>query len=114
MDDTKDEGIDPREAARIRRLKAIVIGLGVAILAALAGVVYGVATQLGGGSRSTPPMAAEIPYPPGAQFITMSVDQGRIYLLYNTADGPLLDVRDARDMARLALIRLRPEGPTPP
>lgn len=104
--------LDPAEVARIRRLKRIVIGLGVAILLCLVLLAVGIVTRLGGEgrSRSVPPMAYEIDLPADARLVSMSVEQGRVYILYETAMGGVLDVREASSWKRVSLVTLK-RGP---
>ena len=75
----RSDGLTPAEVATQRKLKAIVLGLGVLIMLAFAGVIAGMvyrASQIGKGPTAKPPLSPAPPMP-GTQSGIPVGDQAR-------------------------------------
>jgi hypothetical protein len=95
MSDIQKE--DPKRSTLNRVLLGVVILLGLLIVAAFLGVVYGAYSLLG--KHNTPATEpADVSslqhLPPGATIVDMKVDQGRTIVRLKTSHGEEIDIYD--------------------
>jgi hypothetical protein len=93
---------DPKSTDSYRMLRAVVIGLGVLIVIAIALLVIGLATRLGGhGAAAQSANAGAYALPPGTKIVSVQVANNRLImevdekgadrvLIFNTDDGHLV------------------------
>ena len=92
------------EASSARMLKAVVIGLGVLIVIALAFVVVGIARKFSG-SAVPAPGAAVFALPPGARIVEMQSEPNRLILRVRGETGEEIDIVDTDDGHLVARIK---------
>ncbi len=96
------------EQRQIRVLKAVVIGLGVLIVAGLVALLTAVVLRGGGGSRALPAEEAmRLPLPEGAVVEEMRVSGNTLALRVRLADGGreivVIDARKGREVRRIRI-----------
>jgi hypothetical protein len=118
--------LTPAEAARQRLLLRIVIGLGLAILLALAGVIYGMVQRAQRASPSVTgaslpatttslsgqlPASVQLALPAGAQIRTLALDGNRMSVHYEAPSGTGIALIDLARGVVLTRIQVVPEPP---
>ncbi len=96
----------PSMQQNVGTLKAVVIGLGIAILVALAFLVYGLMTRLGP-ATAVSSLNAEIILPPGAEILEAHMDQARVSLRLKVDGAEQLRLYDAATGKALGIITLK-------
>jgi hypothetical protein len=114
-DEAEDKPLDPavlRVQARLRRLMLIAgLTLGLGLLAVFAAIVYRIG-GLGQKGPAAPAEAArfvEATIPAGARLLSTTAAGDRIVLTYEHPGGTILVVVDARNLAVVGRIELKPE-----
>jgi len=102
---TADTADDPKAAPTYRALKAVVILLGVLIVAAFGALIIGGAMKLAG-HRSAPPQAAlASDLPADAKILSLQTTGNRIVVALRTPQGDEIDIFDAETGKPVARIR---------
>jgi hypothetical protein len=86
-------------------LKAVVIGLGALIVIALAFVVIGIVSKLGGQGAPASQAGAVFALAPGASIVEMQSQAGRLILRVHTQQGDEIDIIDTDDGHLVAKIK---------
>jgi hypothetical protein len=84
-------------------LKAVVIGLGALIVIALAFVVIGIVSKLGGHGAAPP--AGAFALAPGAKIVEMQSQSSRLILRVRTGQGDEVDIIDTDDGHLVARVK---------
>lgn len=92
----------------MRGLKALVIGMGVLIVAGLVFLVYAIIDKAGeDGFSAAKPIDARVSLPAGAEVVETSLGDGRIAVRLRMADGSgrllLFDAKTGRPVGRIDL-----------
>lgn len=118
--------MDLERPSTIRKLKGLVIGLGILIVLGLGAVAVGVVRTIGDLGRSGPPAGgagaapgrfdtSHIALPPGARLIDVAAAGDRVLLRLGLADGTArIVVVDLNSGARLGTIELSPAADRTP
>ena len=97
------------QTASYKAAKAAVIVLSVLIVVALAALVIGGITRLGGKSSSRRTDPASFQLPPGAHIVEMQSQPGRLILRVRDKRGEEIDLIDSQDGRLVAQIRSTPD-----
>jgi len=94
-----------------RRLKAIVIGLGVLIVLALGALITGFVIKLssGGHREAAAPHAADVAVEPGTTVESSQLSDGKLTLTLKTPTGEEVVIVDAATGRELSRVRLKPK-----
>jgi hypothetical protein len=118
-DDADDKPLDPaveRVQRRLRRLLLIAgLTLGIGILAVFAGIIYRLST-FGDKAPEAPAGAAAVAQatvPAGARLVSSNVAGNRVVLTYEHPGGTTLIFVDARSLAVVGRLDLKPRPDVP-
>ncbi len=93
----------------MRALKALVIGMGVLIVAGLAAVAFAIANHVG--TRAPAETAAPLLIPPGAEILETDLERAAIALRLRLADGTIaIHVHDRASGRRIGAYPIAPAG----
>jgi hypothetical protein len=115
LDDADNKPLDPavlQVQARLRRLMLIAgLTLGLGIFAVFAGIVYRLMTY--GDKAPEMPAGGVVneTLPVGAKLVSSEVTGNRIILTYEHAGGTTLILIDARNLAPIGRLELKPRAP---
>jgi hypothetical protein len=112
LDDKDEKPLDPavaRVEVRLRRLMLIGgLTLGIGLLAVLAAIVYRIGTSADK-VAAVPVYVDKAEIPADAQLVSTAMDGGRIALTYQHPGGTTVILVDARTLAVIGRLDLRPE-----
>jgi flagellar basal body-associated protein FliL len=107
---TGNENTNFTLTARQRRLKLIVIVLGVLIVLAFGALVGGFLIKLRGGKSATAtPYTADVAVRPGTDVIGTELKDGKLTLKLNTPTGEEIVILDAATGRELGRVRVKPQ-----
>ncbi len=108
---TGNENTNFTLTASQRRLKLVVIILGVLTVLAFGALVGGFLIKLHGGKSATvTPYAADVAVRPGTTVIGTELKDGRLLVRLKAADGEEIVILDAATGRELGRVRLKPQS----
>jgi hypothetical protein len=103
--------IDVKQTATYRAMLAVVITLGVLIVAALAALVAGIFLQIGHGAPQATASTLSYEPPPGARLIAMETSGDRLILRLRNGGSEEVDIVNTDDGKLVARFRFAAQGP---